>query len=159
MAPDQSSEALGEQSLEVRRLIRESPERVFDAWTRPELIPRWFKPGPMPLRSASIDLRVGGRWHMRMGFPGEPEKVGTGVFLQVERPSRIVYTWNWQPDPVGRETVVSVDFIDRDGDTEIVLRHRGFPGSRASDGHRHGWTNCLAALAAMCGAAAEEVPS
>lgn len=147
-----SLEAIGGHALEVRRLIPASRERVFDAWTRADLIPQWFTPGPTPLRSALIDLRVGGEWRMAMGHPDEAELVGTGVFLAVDRPSRLVYTWNWEPDPVGNETIVSIDFIDRHGDTEIVLRHAGFPAPRVCEGHRHGWTNCLSAMTAMFGA-------
>ncbi|HEX5439209.1 MAG TPA: SRPBCC domain-containing protein [Gemmatimonadaceae bacterium] len=124
-------------------------ERVFDAWTRADIIPRWFKPGAVPLRDVTVELRVGGAWHMRMGFPGEREMIGTGVFLEVDRPRLVVYSWSWEPDPVGRESVVSVHFIDRAGSTEVVLRHSGFPTPAACGAHQHGWTACLAALEAM----------
>jgi glutathione S-transferase len=133
----------------VRRFIAAPPQRVFDAWTDARVIPRWFKPGGVPLRHLEIELRVGGRWHMTMGTPGDRELAGWGEFREIDRPRRIVYTWNWTPDPVGRETVVTVDFLERDRGTEIVIRHQGFPAVRARDQHRGGWAACLAAMAIL----------
>lgn len=137
------------ESVEVRRFIAAPPRRVFDAWTDANVIPQWFKPGGVPLRHVELELRVGGRWRMTMGTPGDRELAGWGEFREIERPRRIVYTWNWIPDPVGRETVVTVDFIERDRGTEIVIHHEGFPAARARDQHRGGWAACLAAMAIL----------
>lgn len=131
----------------MRRLIAAKPDRVFEAWTDATLIPLWFKPGGIPLRHVELELRVGGRWHMTMGTPGNRELTGWGEFCEVDRPRRIVYTWNWAPDPVGRETIVTVDFLEHDRGTEIVIRHQGFPAARARDQHRGGWVDCLSAMA------------
>lgn len=148
MPSDVTSDVTGE-SLELRRIVAARPDRVFDAWTNPEMIPKWFKPGGVPLRHVDLDLRVGGRWHMTMGEPGGRQLAGSGVFREIDRPRRVVYTWNWDPDPVGRETVVSVEFHEHRAGTEIIIRHDGFPAARARDQHNGGWTACLDALALL----------
>ncbi len=136
-------------SLELRRVVAAPRDRVFDAWTDAALIPEWFKPGAVPLRSVELQLRAGGAWRMVMDGPGGRALTGGGVFLEVDRPRRIVYTWNWEPDVIGRETIVTVEFHERDGGTEIVLRHDGFPTPRPVPGHRAGWTACLDAMSIL----------
>lgn len=134
-------------SLELRRPVAATPDRVFEAWTDPAHIPRSFRPGGASLRHVELQPRVGARWRMKIAAPDGRELAGSGVFREIDRPHRIVYIWNWVPDTVGVETVVSVDFLEGDGGTEIVLRHEGFPAPRQCDRHLGGWTSGLEAVA------------
>jgi uncharacterized protein len=140
-------------SLEVKRLIKAPRERVFAAWTTPDGILKWFGPDTCRALSAKVDLRVGGEYrvHAHTEEFGETEVVG--VYREVNRPSRLVYTWNWADSPMNEmgETVVTVDFVDVNGDTEVRLRHEGFPGSEPRDKHNYGWTGCLDKLEKMFG--------
>ena len=59
---------------------------------------------------------------------------------QVRPPERLVYTWAWEgPSPEPNETVVTVEFHDREGATEVVLMHEGFSSEESRGAHEHGW--------------------
>jgi uncharacterized protein YndB with AHSA1/START domain len=70
-----------------------------------------------------------------------------GVFREVSPPERLVFTMAWQEGEMkGLETLVTVEFHDRGGATELVLTHEGFPAEAAREAHNQGWTssfNCL----------------
>lgn len=125
-----------EQTFAARR------EDVFDAWTNPEVLRRWWAAGPdWGTPAAEVDLREGGRYRLSMHNPesDETHTVG-GEYREVRRPERLVYTWAWEGEsPEPSETVVTVEFSDRDGVTDVVLIHEGFSSDESRGAHEHGW--------------------
>src|SRR5580704_703622 len=113
-------------TLEVKRLIKAPREAVFAAWTTPDGILKWFGSDSCRALSAKVDLRVGGEYRIRSHTDMEV----FGVYREVKRPSRLVYTWSWADPSMSEmgETVVTVEFVDVNGDTEVRLRHEGFTG-------------------------------
>lgn len=144
-------------SLEIKRLIKAPRDRVFAAWTTPQDIQKWFGPGPCRVLSAKVDLRPGGEYRIQAegGECGNCEVVG--VYREIKRPSRLVYTWQWQGSEMG-ETLVTVDFAEVDGWTEVRLRHEGFPAAEPRDKHNQGWDGCLDKLEKMFSTRAELSP-
>jgi uncharacterized protein YndB with AHSA1/START domain/predicted enzyme related to lactoylglutathione lyase len=144
-------------TLRVTRLIKAPRERVFAAWTTPDEIMKWFGPKTCRVLSAKVDLRVGGEYYFRVdGKMGQLDL--RGVYREVKPPSRLVYTWNWKghPEVEFGETLVTVDFVDRDGATEVQITHEGLPNAEQRDNHNHGWNGCLDKLAANVGAQAPD---
>jgi uncharacterized protein YndB with AHSA1/START domain len=134
--------------LEVRRRFSASRERVFAAWTSAEALTRWHAPDNAVVQDAGVDFRVGGRWHVRMlGNDGQLHLVG-GTYREIDPPRRLVLTWRWEANVDGQDSIVTVDFHDEDGATEIVLTHEGLVSDQERDGHRHGWVGCFDKLAA-----------
>ena len=138
--------------LQVRKVIRASRQRVFDAWTRPETIRQWFGPGQIEISSADVDARIGGTYRMEMqgtcdeiGNPS-PRNSVSGKYLEVEPYDRLVFTWKGSWDPT-EETLVTVDLKDVEGGTEILLTHERFTSTVSRDKHNHGWTGSLEKLA------------
>jgi uncharacterized protein YndB with AHSA1/START domain len=137
--------------LELSHRFAASPEEVFDAWTNPDVLRKWWAAGETwetPL--ADVDLREGGRYRLSMKTDtGEVHTVG-GEYREVQRPDRLVYSWQWEegPDPVqgGKETVVTVDFVPDGGGTLVRLVHTGFPAEEIKQMHAHGWQAVLANL-------------
>ena len=68
-----------------------------------------------------------------------------GRFREVSAPERLVFTWQWQTEPLDAagESLVTVEFIDRGESTEVRLTHEGFPAAEVRDNHEEGWTSCL----------------
>jgi uncharacterized protein YndB with AHSA1/START domain len=131
-------------SLTLKRRIKAPPAQVFNAWTDPEKIVRWFGPAETVAGSvrAALDERVGGRF--RVSFrtaDGEYHEVG-GVYREVEPDRRLMFTWAWHSTPE-RESLVAVS-LSQDGDgTLLTLHHEQFFDEKARDGHQRGWTSTL----------------
>lgn len=127
-------------TLQLRRAIRATPARVFQAWTTPAEMKKWKAPGDLSVAVAEVDLRVGGRYRVHMRAPdGSEHRVG-GTYRVVDPPRKLVYTWLWDTNPKMGETVVTVEFRDVGGSTEVVLTHEFFPTEADRKDHEMGWT-------------------
>jgi len=134
--------------LRITRTFPAPHEKVFQAWTDPKALTRWFAPSDeyaTPL--VEVDLRVGGKYRIEMKAPdGEVHKVG-GLYREVKPPEKLVFTWAWEPGATcgtpDYETLVTVEFHARGNSTEIVLTHEGFIDSTERDKHNLGWAGCL----------------
>ena len=102
-------------------------EKVFGAWTQPEILKRWWCPAGWEAAEIEVDLRVGGAFRigMRRRSGGLPVYV-TGSFLTVHSPETLVYTWKWENAFENMpQTRVTVVFRDLGTTTEVVLTHDG----------------------------------
>ena len=128
--------------LEIRRLISGPREAVFRAWITRETMEQFMCPGRLDSARVTCDPRPGGRFTIDM--MGDQGQVWhhEGEYLEVTAPSRLKFTWI-SASTENRATVVTIDFLDRDGKTELVLVHEGLPNEKARDGHAVGWTEIL----------------
>jgi uncharacterized protein YndB with AHSA1/START domain len=135
-------------SLKVTRTFKASRQRVFRAWTEPELMMRWFVEGDGNMSVCEIDLREGGRYRLEGEMGGKHWRIW-GSYLEVRPPEKLVYTWSWKHDPgVGKKpegdhTTVTVEFRDRGAETELVLTHERFASAESRDEHTQGWQSCF----------------
>lgn len=137
-------------SLRVSRVIKADRETVFRAWTEPEQLKHWSCPEGMGVAEAQVDLSVGGRYRLRMESPEGETHTAYGVYRVIEPPGRLVYTWDWEEESMG-ETLVTVEFNDLGGSTEVVINHELFPNPEAKGDHEKGWTSCLNRLEHLYG--------
>ena len=137
-------------TLRVTRLIKAPRERVFAAWTTPADLLKWLGPETCRATSAKLDLREGGRYQYQIKSDQGDLQVN-GTFREVKPPSRLDYTWAWSGNPAMEfgETLVTVEFIDRNGATEVQLTHDKLPDAEQRDGHNHGWNGSLDKLEAL----------
>lgn len=141
------------QSLEVRRLIAAPPTRVFEAWTTPELLSRWFAPSSDHTAIVHrCDARVGGGYRIEMRHVNGASHIAVGEYRELTRPTRLVFTWSWEGSPTV-DTLVCVEFLPKGEGTEIVLTHTRFVTEAERNEHLKGWTGCFNRLPAACGAA------
>lgn len=129
-------------TLVLRRAFTASRQRVFRAWIEPEALQHWFRPRGMGVTVSSLDARVGGSFR----FDVEDGSSMVGTYLQIVPPEKLVFTWSGGATQ-GRETVVTLDFLDQGPVTEVVLTHERLstPEMRALFGA--GWQPLLDALA------------
>lgn len=138
-------------AFRMERTFAATPEEVFDAWTNPVVLERWWAAAPTwSSPGCDVDLRVGGRYTLRMlGDDGELHVVA-GEYREVTRPSRLVFTWCWQgdggPHP-GHVSLVAIDFHGDGERTTVVLEHSGLPSQQSREGHGEGWSACFDNLA------------
>ncbi len=140
--------------LVIRKVIRAKRERVFEAWTKPELIQQWLVPPEDWTARARADARIGGKYEVEMlvgnstdacaqGFkPGE-RLMHEGEYLEVKPPEKLVFTWN---SPSVQNTRVTVELKDLGDSTEIWLTHELLPTEADRQSHSEGWNGGLAKL-------------
>jgi len=82
-------------SLTIVRRLKAPPQKVYAAWTRPELMARWWGPDAGPVLSAEADPRVGGRFRVVFQtLDGETHDC-RGEYQEVEADRKLVFTWQW----------------------------------------------------------------
>jgi uncharacterized protein YndB with AHSA1/START domain len=129
-------------ALVVERVLPASPDEVFDAWTTPSRMAAWMS--PVGAAEAEVDLRVGGSFRVVMV---EALLEHRGEYLEIERPTRLVFTWVSAftgADP----SVVTVELHPHDDGTRVVLTHEHLPED-VVDGHRDGWGTMIERLAGI----------
>jgi predicted enzyme related to lactoylglutathione lyase len=106
---------------------------------------------------ADINLRAGGDYRFRVQSETFGQLEVHGTYREVRRPAKLVYTWNWSGDPKLEfgESVVTVDFVDRDGATEVQITHEGLPSEEIKQDHNEGWNGCLDKLEKYLGGGEE----
>lgn len=128
-------ERTSDRELVVTRTFNGPARIVFDAWTRPELLKRWWAPRSfgVSLFECESDLREGGRYRYAFGRdPSNPE-VFSGRYLEVKSPSRLVLTQLYERIPDAGEAVITATFEESRGRTLLTL-HQLFPSKEALEG-------------------------
>lgn len=134
--------------LRLTRTFAAPREAVFRAFTEAEIFKTWWGPKDTTCPVAEIDARPGGRYRVEMRSPEGNTHVIEGEFREVVAPARLVYTWVWsRGDFAGREMLVTLEFSDAGGATELRLTHELLPDGAARDLHHKGWSGCLDCLA------------
>jgi len=146
--------------LVVQRKLKASPERLFDAWTRPELLMQWFHAQVnMTTPKADADLKVGGAWSLTMHHTDTGEnRVTHGQYLVLDRPNKLVFTWF--PCLKDYETKVTLLFKRAtDGTTEMTLTHEGLRDEEDFKGHAAGWEEILKTFSGWLSGESASMPS
>ena len=124
-------ERKSERELVVTRTLNGPARIVFEAWTKPELLKRWWAPRStgMSLLSCEADVRVGGRCRFEFGHEAFSKPMAFfGKCLEVTPPSRLVWTNEESDDGA----VTTVTFEEKGGKTLLVM-HELYPSKEAFD--------------------------
>jgi uncharacterized protein YndB with AHSA1/START domain len=137
-----------ELTVQLFRTVEATPQRVFEAMTDPEQVAHWWGPEGFTCPEVTLDLKEGGAYRIAMQPPvGELFHL-VGEYLEVQPPSRLAYTFRWEPpDPDDQETVARLALHPRDGATELALVQGPFATEARRELHEAGWTDSLARLA------------
>lgn len=119
--------------------IDAAPERVFQFFTDPVLLPRWLGV------AARLDPRPGGEFR----FAVADGEWCVGEYVEIEPPHRVAFSWGWENEtmnlPPG-SSVVEVDLTAEGGGTRLTLTHRGLPKDDSQILHADGWSRYLSRL-------------
>lgn len=132
-----STTAKSTSSLELSRHFAATPERVFDAWLGRRWA-EWLPPRGARCTVMELDTRVGGHFRLGMAMPDGREVELFGMFREIARAERLVFTWTGNYD--NRQTVVTVTFRPDGAGTLMTLRQDGFADPAFRDGYRAGWS-------------------
>ena len=132
MSNNTTVERKSDRELVVTRTLNGPARLVFEAWTKPELLKRWWAPKSMgiPLLSCEADVRVGGSYRFVFGLDAAKTMAFFGRYIEVTPHSRLVWT-NEEGD--GGEAVTTMTLEEKGGKTLLVLNER-HPSKEAVDG-------------------------
>jgi uncharacterized protein YndB with AHSA1/START domain len=132
-----------DKTLRIERTFQAPIEAVFDAWTQEEVIRRWWQAElGWDTSEAEVDLRVGGAVRVVMRDPAKDVEYGGGG--QIERPTRLAFTWTWDGDT--RRTLIEIAFEETDGITTVRFTHSGLWDEEAVRSHDEGWRRIFDSL-------------
>lgn len=145
-----------ERELVLTRIIDAPREKLFKAWTDPELVKQWFAPLPWTTSAAELDVRPGGTAMVVMRGPDGNEYPNPGVYLEVVENERLVFTdaftKAWEPSEKPFMTAI-VTFEDIGGKTRYTARARHWTvadrEAHEKMGFHEGWGQCADQLAAL----------
>lgn len=132
-------------SLLVRRTIAAKPETLFEAWTQPALLMKWWGPKNVSCIAAEIDLSIGGTFKITNRLPDHSIVIIQGVFLHIQKPNKLIYSWNTGNSSIADEKV-TVWFKGKDDGTEVVISHEKISSGALHQSHKSGWQGCLVGL-------------
>jgi len=140
-----------ETTLILKRTVAAPRLKVFEAWTNPVLLKQWFLASDEYVSPfAEVDLRIGGKYRMAMKHVAKGiEHVATGIFKEIQPPSRLVFTWSWEGEQSNGDTLVTIELRDLGTSTEVVLKHEYFGTKEIRDQHEMGWIGCFEKLSAL----------
>ncbi len=108
-----------DRDIVITRVFDAPREVVFDAWTKPEHVTRWWDPNRRPLAVCEIDLRRNGAFRFVNSGPDGAVHPFDGVYREIEPPRRLVFTTRVAPS--GAESVGTLVFSEHEGQTTLTL--------------------------------------
>jgi uncharacterized protein YndB with AHSA1/START domain len=129
--------------VRIERTFDAPAEAVFDAWTSPEVMRRWYHCEPeWETPEVEVDLRVGGKVRVVMRRPDGGEVALSGEYKAIDRPRRLVMTCTFSDDPANQEQLIELTFSESGGSTTVVLINSGIPTDERRDAQHWGWDRC-----------------
>ena len=150
-------------TIRIERIFAAPRELVFEAWTKPEYLLRWYAPHGCTLHFEHIDVRPGGRFHSCIHNPSFGDCWCVGVYQEIVRPERIVFSLaiadsagnEIDPARAGhdpqwpRETLVRVTLEDLGGSTRLILEQNALESLARKTGAYPSWLQMLDRLDAV----------
>lgn len=133
--------------LRLSQVFDATRETLFAAFTDPKILVCWWGPEGATIPECRVDLRVGGSWRTCMqGTSCDDHCVG-GVYKEIRRPEKLVFTWAWESaDGPGEETLITLEFLEHDEGCELQFTQEGFTERGVRDSHSEGWNSSLVCL-------------
>ncbi len=144
-----------DETVKVEGYFAVSPSQMFNAWTNPEIIKKWFGPEPNSLSAAEIDLRKGGSWRFLASDDGEKTVAFEGEYLEIEQDLRLVFSWSHavtfangkkETTPASR---VEVLFSSQGSGTFVVVQHSAIRTADGRKGVGGGWEGSFGNLKSL----------
>jgi uncharacterized protein YndB with AHSA1/START domain len=129
--------------VRIERTFDAPADDVFDAWTTPEVMQRWFHcDSDWGTPEAEVDLRVGGKVRVVMRKPDGSEVEGRGEYTVIDRPHRLVMNWAFDDDP-SNEQLIELSFSESEGSTTVLMVNSRISTDERRDAQHEGWHGCL----------------
>ena len=136
--------------LRLERVFKASPGRVYEAWTDPNQLLKWWGPEGMTVPKHDLNITNGGSYRTTMVGPDGSEHTVSGVYKELIPNQRVVMTWGWEQDGVrGHETEIRVEFEAKGEGTVMRFEQAVFDTADSCQKHSHGWSSSFNKLPAV----------
>ncbi len=150
----------------ISRTFAAPRQRLFDAWSKPEIMAKWWGPKGLTVKSYTLDLRPGGIYHYCLQAPDGSDMWGKFVYREIVPPSRLVFVncfsdekggitrHPWSPNwPL--KTLSTITFSEHEGGTKVTIQWTPLNATElelktfeeGKVGMQQGWTGTLDQLA------------
>lgn len=129
-------------SVVLKRVLPCSKRELFDAWSKPSIMMKWFFKSHQPRTPSTVHSRfvVGGDFEIIMHMESGDYR-HHGTYRAISRYSHIAFTWN---SHIVRSSLVELDFRELSPNrAELTLTHTLLPDQEVRDKHTEGWSGCL----------------
>ena len=134
----------------MRRTLKATPARVFEALIKPDLIQRWMCPEVLTVASIENDPVVGGTFRLVMPEADGRTYPATGTYREIDPPRRLAFSWTWENEAMaGIETEIAIELTPEGENTLFVMTHSGLPSEAERQSHQGGWTSAINQLERM----------
>lgn len=140
-------------AITVSRVYHATIGKTFDAWTKPELLAKWFGPKGFRAEILTHDLRVGGDWRFLMVGTNGTSFHHYGSFVEITPPNTLKFTWaseeqvdGWR-DENGDPTLVTVNIESHADGVQITVTHEDLQSDKVRQSLTFGWSSGLEKLA------------
>jgi len=139
-------------TLEFKRVLPAAPSEVYRLFSDSDELAKWWGPAGFSVPSLDFIPAVGSSYRIEMQPPEGDAFHLTGEFREVEPPTRLSFTFAWDPpDPDDVETLVELSFRESGDSTEVDFRQGTFKTEERRELHRNGWGDSFEKLEAIVG--------
>ena len=149
---------VADNELLIIRTFDAPPRVVFALWSNAEHLKRWMGPKNFTCPHVTIDFRVGGAFRAMIMSAEHGENWFAGVYREIVPDKRLVFTFTWDNEgpSAGIETLVTITFEERDGNTVQTFHQAPFRNVERRDRHVSGWSEAFDKQAAYAENIAKE---
>ncbi len=136
-------------SLEIKRKFKCSKRQLFDAWSKPSNLSRWFFADSNRCKDSEVDVdfRINGAYSVVMYFEDGDSSRIHGIYTEIIRYTTIAFTWN-SVNAIDSEVKLHIRELSPNR-CELKLIHSLLPDESSHALHSNGWELCLANLLAF----------
>ncbi|MCE9650035.1 MAG: SRPBCC domain-containing protein [Parvibaculum sp.] len=129
----------------LKRVLKAPRDLVFKAWITPEHLVRWFGPDGFSVTSVEVDARAGGAWRIGIRSSDGMDCNMHGVYREVVRPERLVFTHIWEEGhpSAHHETLVTIKLSESEGQTTLIFHKAVLKDAVERQAQTTGWSQCL----------------
>jgi uncharacterized protein YndB with AHSA1/START domain len=129
----------------IETTIHQSLEKVWEAWTEPSVIMKWFGSDPKgEVLRAKLDVRPGGSFEVTFKDSDQTEHTCYGTYNEIEKLSKLTFTWHWKSEPSVESFVVLLLF-EQGKSTKMQFEHINV-GSGSKHNYAKGWQSTFLKL-------------
>ncbi len=137
--------ATEDSSIFLETTFRSSIEKIWEAWTNPNLIMNWFGSDPKGKGlKAELDVRPGGYFEITFQDSDLTEHTCSGIYDEVQALSKLTFSWQWKSEP-GAESFITLLLTPEGEYTRMQFEHKNLSYGSKHD-YAKGWQNTFAKL-------------